>query len=142
MTVVTPQEAPPQAPPPAPRPGVDRAIRIAGGIVAVYGGLITGLIEIAYTPLRLGRWPVPVSIPLAIILNAALVWFAYRATGHRGVALLPGLAWFALVVVASVRTSEGDLLLISTWVPLGTIFGGTLGWGIAAYRLIIPRPPG
>lgn len=129
----------PVAPPRPPRPGADLGLRIVGGVVAVYGGLITGLIEIAYAPLHLGRWPVPISIPLAIILNAVLVWFGYRATGHRGVALLPGVAWFALVMVASVKTTEGDLALINDWVSVGMIFGGTLGWGIAGYRLIAPR---
>jgi hypothetical protein len=136
--VTVTQPAPPQAPPEPPRPALDLALRIAGGVVAGYGGLITGLIEIAYAPLHLGRWPVPISIPLAIILNALLVWFGYRVTRHRGVALLPGVVWFALIMVASVRTTEGDLVLINDWVSLGTIFGGTLGWGIAGYRLIAP----
>jgi hypothetical protein len=118
---------------------VDLAIRIVGGVVAVYAGLITALLEIVYTPLHAGGWPVPISIPVAVALNAVLVWFGYRATDHKGVALLPGLIWFAVVVIASLRTTEGDLLLTSGWVQLGTIFGGTLAWGAAAYRLLVPR---
>lgn len=131
----------PRVEPPAPRRGLDRALRIAGGVVAVYGGLITALLEIAYSPLRYGAWPVPISIPLAVVLNAVLVWFAYRTTGHKGVALLPGAVWFALVITASARTTEGDLPLVGNWVSLGMILGGTLGWAFAAYRLIMPTVP-
>ncbi|WP_213452644.1 hypothetical protein [Rhizomonospora bruguierae] len=134
-----PPPAPPAGSPPRPPSrGADRALRVAGGVVAVYGAVITALIEIAYTPLHAGRWPVPISIPLAIVLNAALVWFAYRATGHKGAALLPGIVWFGIIVAAAQRTTEGDLALISDWVSLGTIFGGTIGWAVGAYRLIVP----
>jgi hypothetical protein len=58
-------------------------------------------------------------------------------TQRIGPALLPGLAWLAVMVLAADQRTEGDLL-IPTTNPMGvaTLLVGAMAWGIAAYRSI------
>lgn len=82
----------------------------------------------------------PLAVVLAVIGNLGLVWFTHTVTGRIGLSLLPGVAWFIIMVAAAGRTSEGDLILTGdNWVGLLTILCGSLAWALAAYRLIL-RP--
>jgi hypothetical protein len=119
-----------------------QGVRIAGAVVAMAGGLVTALIEVFLTPLRVGTVRLPVSPVLAIVGNVALVWFTYRATGKRAALVLPALVWIAVMLLASGRTNEGDLLITgNNWVGLVTILIGTAAFAIAAYLLLVPRRP-
>lgn len=121
--------------------GPDLALRIAGGLVAVALGVLTAVYEAFYTPLYLGSVRLPLSVVFAVITNYALVWFTYEVTGHRLLALVPGLVWMGVMIVASGRTAEGDMLLLpDNWVALITIFAGVGGFTLAGYRLVA-RPP-
>jgi hypothetical protein len=121
----------------------DLMLRIMGALVGLAGGLVTAVLEVFLSPLRVGTVRLPASILLAVIGNLVLVWYTHRATSHRGAALLPGAAWFVVMVLAAGRTSEGDLLLTGdNWVGLVTIFAGTIAFALAAYRLILPRRSG
>jgi hypothetical protein len=120
---------------------LELGLRVAGAAVAVWGGVLLALLGAFLTPLRVGTVPVPVCLLLAVGGNAALIWFAYRATGHRFPALLPGLVWVVLSVVASGRTSEGDVVLYQqNWVSLVYLLAGSATVTVAAYRLIVRRP--
>jgi hypothetical protein len=120
----------------------DLAVRIIGGLIALILALFTAVFELFYAPLAIGTVPLPVTIPAALVTNVALVWFAYQATGKKLFALVPGVLWMVVMVVASARTSEGDLVL-SGWAGLLTLFAGVAGYTFAARRLIIPprQPP-
>ena len=133
----------PSAAAPATGPGglaVDRALRIVGGVVAVTLAAVTALIEIFYTPLRMGGVLVGVSVALAVVVNFFLPRFTVAVTGSGWVALLPPLAWFALTMVAAGKRPEGDILLTS-WMGLLMIFAGSVAFAVGGYRLINP-PPG
>jgi hypothetical protein len=141
---------PPGVPPPrgAPRPYrpddkvLDVLLRIAGAVVAVWGGVLLGTYATFLTAYRIGTVLVPVSLVLAVAGNLALIWFAYLTTGNKWLALLPGLVWAALSFVGATRTSEGDLVLYqSNWVGTVYLFAGSITVAVAAYRLIVPKPP-
>jgi hypothetical protein len=120
----------------------DLAIRGLGALVAVVAAVASALLTAFLTPLYLGTVRVPVSIVIAIVANYALVWFAYRATGQKLVALLPGLVWIAVIIVLSAKTTEGDIVLAANnWVVLVSIFAGVGAYAVAAYRLFVPPPP-
>jgi hypothetical protein len=131
-----PGEAPPPGEAPAARDSV--ALRVAGGIVSVALAAVTALIEIFYTPLRVGGVLVGASIVLAVVVNFYLPRFTVAATGVGWVALLPPLAWFLLAVTAAGRRGEGDILL-TNWVGLGTVFAGSIAFAAGGYRLMVPR---
>jgi Family of unknown function (DUF6113) len=118
----------------------DLTLRVLGALVAVAGALVTAVIEVFLAPLRAGTVRVPVSLLLAVAGNLALVWYTYRVTGKRAAVALPALVWVVVMVRASGRTAEGDLLLTGdNWVGLLTILGGTVAFAGGAYFLIVPR---
>jgi hypothetical protein len=141
MTALYPEgeTRPPDAAPGGP---LDTTLRVAGGVVAVLLAALTAVIEIFYTPLRVGGVLIGVSAIAAVVVNYLLVKYTVAATSKRWTPLLPALVWFALMLVASDRRPEGDLLLAQgNWVALVTIFGGSLSFAVAGYRLILAPPP-
>jgi hypothetical protein len=119
-------------------------LRIAGTVAGLVGGFVTGLWEAFLSPLYAGQVPVPVSPVLAVLSNVGLLWFTRRVTGRTGLALLPGVVWFATMFVGATRTHEGDLLIPGDdWSGLAALLLGAVAWGITAYRLILlaPRRP-
>jgi hypothetical protein len=116
---------------------MDRLLQFGGAAVGLLGGFLTGLWEVFLSPPHTVGVIVPV---LAIVSNAALVWFTYRVTGRRGLALLPGVVWFLTMFAGAVRTTEGDVLLPGNdWPGLLALLLGAVSWGAAAYRMIPAR---
>ncbi|MFD6564366.1 hypothetical protein [Micromonospora profundi] len=139
MPVVEDQETPPEAGPP-PRL-LDLGLRLTGGIVAVVAGVVTGVLELLLATFRIGGQLVGVSVLLAIGANIALSWFAHEAVGRRWAVALPAVPWFALMAVAAVRTSEGDLLLAGdNWVGLAMIVAGAMTFAVMGFRQILAPP--
>ncbi len=132
----------------ATKPGYERLLVIGGAVVGILGGAFSGIIEAFYSPLMAGTVRVPLSPVLALVGNVALVWFTYRVTLRVRLALLPGLAWFAVMVLSLTgttgtgRTTEGDVIFTGdNWMALLLIVGGSLAWGIAGGALIMSRRP-
>lgn len=117
------------------RPGVgvraaDLAVRVAGGVVALAGGLLVAVLALMWVPWRVdtlvGVVRVPFAVPLAAVGVLLLLWFAPRATGTRWGVLLPGVGWFVVVITALGTTREGGRLLMpNDWVAAVTLFTGT-----------------
>src|SRR5262249_5336660 len=129
---------------------VEPALRIAGTIVGTLLGFVTAVYEVYLTPLRItgaGHARVPVAVLVAIVANAGLVRFTRVVTARIGPALLPDLAWLAVMLMAGTGTADGALLITGdNWVGVATILCGAAAWAIAGYVLILrdkrgPRPP-
>jgi hypothetical protein len=121
---------------------LDTALRVVGCVVAVVLAAVTAVIEIFFTPLRVGGVLIGVSAVAAVIINYVLVRYTAAVTGRRWTALLPALVWFGLVMAAAGRRPEGDLLLAqANWVALLMIFAGSLAFAAAGYRMIVAPPP-
>ena len=109
----------------------DLMLRVAGGAVATAAGLVTAVWALYLVPLRVDTWVGQVRLPVAVLLatagNLLLIRFARNVTGTRWGALLPGVSWFAVIVLSLEATSEGDRLLVpNDWVATLTIFGGVV----------------
>ncbi|RLP87900.1 hypothetical protein EAD89_18030 [Micromonospora sp. BL4] len=140
MSVVKGQDAPPPAGPP-PRL-LDLGLRLAGAIVVVLAGVLTGVLELLLSTVRVGGQLIGVSALLAVGANIALSWFAHEAVGRRWAVALPAVPWFVLMAVASVRTSEGDLLLAGdNWVGLAMIVAGAMTFAVMGFRQILAPTP-
>jgi hypothetical protein len=132
----------PPAPPGPLRVAVAVALRIAGGVVAVGLAALTGLIEIFYSPLRIGGVLIGASVVLAVVVNYWLPRYTVAVTASGWAALLPPLVWFGLMLVAADRTTEGDLLITGEgWAGLATMFAGSVAFAFGGYRLILPPGP-
>jgi N-acetyl-1-D-myo-inositol-2-amino-2-deoxy-alpha-D-glucopyranoside deacetylase len=118
-------------------------MQVAGTVVAV---LLAGLAA-AYgaflTPYRIGTSLVPISLVIAAGGNIGVIWFAYVTTRNRYLAMLPAAVWLVLSFLASSRTSDGDLILISTnWVATVYLLVGPVAIAVCGYRLFLrPRLP-
>ncbi|WP_117665511.1 hypothetical protein [Micromonospora sp. MW-13] len=141
MSVVPPQ-------PPAPTPPgrwrrlLDVALRVVGGVLAVLGAVVTGLLELILSTVRVGGQLIGVSVLVAVAANIALSWFAYAVVGRRWAVVLPATPWFVLMGAAAVRTSEGDLLLAGdNWVGLAMIVVGAMTFAVMGFRQVLALPP-
>jgi hypothetical protein len=140
VSVVPGHESPPPAGPP-PRL-LDLGLRLAGAVVVVVAGVVTGVLELLLATVRLGGQLIGVSALLAVGANIALSWFAHEAVGRRWAVALPAVPWFVLMAVAAVRTSEGDLLLAGdNWVGLAMIVAGAMTFAVMGFRQILAPPP-
>ncbi|MEU4676723.1 hypothetical protein [Micromonospora sp. NPDC023737] len=132
------------SPPPAGPPPhlLDLGLRVAGGLVAIVAGVVTGVLELLLATLRVAGQLIGLSVLVAVAANIALGWFAHQAVGRRWSVALPAVPWFLLMVVAAVRTSEGDLLLAGdNWVGLVMIVAGAMTFAVVGFRQILAPPP-
>lgn len=135
---VTPEQAGPPPPPGRLARLVDRALRVAGGLLAVFGGVLTAVLELVLAGVRVAGQLIGVSVLVAIVANVALSWFAHATVGRRWAVVLPALPWFAMMVVAAGRTDEGDLLLSGdNWVGLAMIVAGAMTFAVMGFRLML-----
>ena len=129
-----------------PLPGwLDPVIRWAGFVVALGLAALTAAFEAVYSQLYLtSTVRAPYALIAAVLINPALVWFAYSVTGRRLAALGPTLVWVAVMFVAASATREGDLFITSrNWVGIWTLMAGTVAFAAGGYRLILAgiKPP-
>jgi hypothetical protein len=118
-------------------PIIDGVMRGAGLVVAVALAAVTAAFEAALTPLYWGEVRLPIALVLAVVGNVGLVWFTVAVTGRRLAVAAPALVWTAVLVVASARTTEGDLVLTgNNWVGIGTMLAGSVTFGVAGFALI------
>jgi hypothetical protein len=141
MPAVSDPEAP--AAPQRDSRSLDRMIRIAGLVIAVLAAILSGLLELFFTTLRVGGFPIGASIPAAVVGNLAIGWFAVSTTGRRWALGPPWAIWTLIMLVAAgVRTTEGDYLLGGNdYVALIMILAGSLTFAVFAYRTILKGPP-
>jgi hypothetical protein len=109
---------------------------VAGGVVAVAVAAWFAVLEVLWLPLRIGGLPVPLAIPVAVAVNLLLVHGTHRLTGSRAAAVLPAVVWLVVVLPASQRRTEGDVLLIGDWRGLAFLLFGVLGASLAVGRVL------
>lgn len=130
------QPAPPQTPPHA--KVIDATLRVVGGLIAVVAAVLTGIFELQLSTLRIANQLIGISVPITVVANVALAWFARRAVGSAWAVVLPAGAWLALMMAAATRTREGDLLLAgNNWVGPVMIFAGSVTFAVVAVRMIL-----
>jgi hypothetical protein len=139
-SVSTPAEPLPAAPP---GPALELVVRGAGLFIAVLATVLTALLELFLTPLRLGGVPIGVAVPAAVLANAAISWFAVTTVGRRWALAPPWAVWTLIMFFAAgTRTTEGDYLISADdWVALVMILVGSLTFAVYTYKLILRRAP-
>jgi hypothetical protein len=146
MTLEAPQVDTPtgELPPGPPSAALARAITIAGVVISVLATVLSALLELFLTPLRLGGVPVGAAIALAVLANLGICWFVMTTVGRRW-ALAPPWALWTLIMffAAGTRTTEGDYLIGGDdWVALVMILAGSLAFAVYTYKMILRPPPG
>ncbi len=143
MTLPSPpdQLPPPDFSEPAPKPpsrAAELSLTVIGSVLAVLMAILTAVLELQLSALRLGGVFIGVSVIVAVVANYGIAWFAYRATGSKWAVVPPALIWLGIMMIAAARTSEGDVLLAANnWVGLVMIAAGSLTFGVVGFRLIL-----
>ena len=103
------------------------------------------LVEVLWLPLRVDGVLVPVSVVAAAVGNPLVIGVTWYLSRSRVVTVLPALTWLAVAVGASMRTPEGDLLVVGNGAlgTVGLIFlvVGVLTASLAVGR-VVAAPPG
>jgi hypothetical protein len=135
--------APPEPGEPDDDRPLDLIIRVAGWVISIVAVILTGVLELFFTPLRAFGFPIGVSILMALVANPAIAWFAVTTTGRRSGLVPPWIIWTILMLFATgYRTAEGDYLVSGNdWVALVMILLGSLAFAVYAYRMILTRRP-
>jgi hypothetical protein len=133
------------SPPDAETPTPSRAgglLAVAGLVIALLAALFSGILEIFLTPLRVGGFPIGVAVPVAVVANVAIAWFAVTTTGRKRAIGAPWLLWTVLMFFAAgAKRAEGDYLINGNdWVALIMILAGSLAFAVYTYRSILRRP--
>lgn len=119
---------------------VEVLLTVAGVLIAVWGSFVLAVWGALLTPLRIGGVPAPVSIVIAVLGNAAIIWFGYTVTRRMSLTLLPGAVWLVVAFAAAQRTTEGDLIFTGdNWVAIVYLVAGSITTAGLAYRLILRR---
>lgn len=111
-------------------------LRAAGTLVVVAASVMFAIVEAFLVPFRIEGVYVPVSAVLAVAVNLALPRLALWLVRLRSLALLPGLAWFAVVIAGTVPTSEGDLVIHDAWPGMALLLAGAATVAVSGYRII------
>ena len=120
-----------------------RALQLTGwAVLAVVTAAWLALVEVLWLPWRVHGVPVPVSVLAAVTGNVLLVDATRRLSRSRLVAVLPALVWLCIVVAATMRRREGDLLLPGGDVLTTTVNLGFLLLGVTAAAFAVGRALG
>jgi hypothetical protein len=118
---------------------------VGWALAAVLAAAWLALVEVFWLPLRVAGFPLPLSIPAAVVGNLMLTGFALRASGSRLVAALPAVTWLVVVVAAMGRRPEGDLVITGGGaagvVSLAFLVLGVLAAAFAVGRMLGGVPP-
>ncbi|MEV0425955.1 hypothetical protein ACIBPB_17160 [Micromonospora sp. NPDC049836] len=149
-------EPDPTAPPARPARSADLALRVAGGVVTVWAGVLLALLELLYATWSWelvqgppGGLPAALvgivagvgGIAVAVLVTVLVGWFAHAAVGTRWAAALAALPWFVLIVAGGFRTAEGDLALTGDNVlGLGLVVAGAVTFAVLGFRQLVLPP--
>jgi hypothetical protein len=123
---------------------LDVIVRVAGVVIAILATIFSGVLEIVLSTLRVRGVLAGVSIPMAVVTNVAIAWFAVTSTGRRWALGPPWALWTLMMLAAAgIRTNEGDYLLSGdNWIALVMILVGSLTFAVFSYRMILKRVSG
>ncbi len=157
VPVSTLPEQPPTAATPSPAErALDRALRVAGGVVTVWAGVLLALLELIFATWAwnivqglsgvaqalVGIGSVAVGVAAVVASTVLLGSYARRSTGGRWAIVLAALPWFVVIVAGGVRTVEGDLALVGDNVlGLALIVAGAITFAVVGFRQLVTPPP-
>ncbi|MEV6516408.1 hypothetical protein AB0M37_11500 [Micromonospora chalcea] len=158
VPVSTVAAPPPEAAPPSrAERTLDRALRVTGGVLTVWGGVLLALLELIFSTWAwelvqgrsgaaqalVGVGAVVVGVPAVVAATVLLGSFGHRSTDGRWAVVLAALPWFVVIVAGGVRTVEGDLALVGDNVlGLALIVAGAVTFAVVGFRHLVTPPPG
>jgi hypothetical protein len=120
--------------------GLETAIRVGGAVVVTAAALLAAVLESFLVPYYIAGIAVPLAGAIAFVANWRLAALAVYWTGGRWSVILTSLAWFAVVLLASMPTGAGSLVIGSGFNGYMLLLAGTAGIALALWQYFRPRP--
>jgi hypothetical protein len=130
-------------PPPAPARAIDQplppAVAVAAVVVFCLVGVLSAIVEVLLIPLHVGSAIFPITVLIAVVLNAALPWLVARTVDWRAAIALPIVVWvIAVIVLGFANTGHGSVLVpgygADEYVGLALFFVGALVGFVSVVR--------
>ncbi|THV31507.1 hypothetical protein [Glycomyces paridis] len=122
--------------------GLEAAVRVGGAVVVVAAALLAALLESFLVPTYIGGVAVPLAGALAFAGNLGLAALGVWWTRGRWIVVLTALAWFAVVLAASMPSGAGSLVIASGFNGYALLLAGTAGIAVSLWRYFRPRASG
>ncbi|HEX2145325.1 MAG TPA: hypothetical protein VHG10_12540 [Glycomyces sp.] len=120
--------------------GLEASIRVGGAVVVAAAAVLLAVLESFLVPTYVGGIAIPLAGALAFFGNWQLASLAVWWTGGRWAVVLTTVAWFAVVLTASMPTSSGSLVIASGFNGYALLLAGTAGIAVALWRYFRPQP--
>jgi hypothetical protein len=115
-------------------------IRVGGAVVVAAAAVLAAALESFLVPFYVDGIAVPLAGALAFAGNWSLAALAKWWTGGRWSVVLTAVAWFAVVLTASMPTSSGSLVITSGFNGYALLLAGTAGIAVALWQYFRPNP--
>lgn len=122
--------------------GLETSIRAGGAVVVAAAALLAALVESFLVPTHIGGVAVPLAGALAFFWNWGLAALGVWLVRGRWIVVVTALAWFAVVLTASMPTAAGSLVISSGFNGYALLLAGTAGIAVALWQYFRPRPGG
>lgn len=119
--------------------GLEAAIRLGGAVVVLAAALLAAVLEAFLVPTFIGGTAVPLAGALAFAGNWGLAALGVWWTRTRWAAALTALAWFAVVLTATMPTAAGSLIVTSGFNGYALLLAGTAGIAASLWQYFRPR---
>ena len=102
-------------PAPTAVPALEYVVRIGGSVVVVAAALLAAIVGAFLVPFKVSGSYLPVSVVIGVGANIVLPVLAMWWCRLRAVALLPGLVWFVMVLMATQPDTAGSVIVANMW---------------------------
>ena len=120
--------------------GLEAAIRVGGAVVVTAAAVLAAVLESFLVPYYIGGIAVPIAGAIAFVANWRLAALAVYWTGGRWSVVLTSAAWFVVIVLATMPTDAGSLVITSGFNGYVLLLAGTAGIAVALWQYFRPRP--
>jgi hypothetical protein len=120
--------------------GLEAVIRVGGAVVVAAVAVLAAVLESFLVPFHIGGIAIPIAGALAFAGNWSLAALAVWWTGGRWSVVITTLAWFAVVLTASMPTAAGSLVISSGFNGYVLLLAGTAGIAVALWQYFRPKP--
>lgn len=130
-------DKPPQTHPDSRSPHVaEYTVRIAGAVVVVAASLLAAVVGAFLVPLKVAGSYLPVATVIGVGGNVVLPLLAMWWVRSRVVALVPGLIWFVVILLATQPDSAGSVVIANMWPSTLYLLTGAATIAVMGYLTI------
>ncbi len=120
--------------------GLEVAIRVGGAVVVAAAAVLAAVLESFMVPTYIDGIAIPLAGVVAFFANWHLAALGVWWTGGRWAVVLTSIAWFAVVLTASMPTAAGSLVISSGFNGYALLLAGTAGIAVALWQYFRPQP--